>query len=473
MTKTAEKKHMILENLRGRQDGKTTGPVGLSFPFFQQVITTQSNDNHLTNSDIDVMIFLHKICNTNGNIREVSFHQIVEAARRYFEKNISASQWYTSMKKFIRLGLVHKREDDIYPVPSYQLCYFQDDHGQMNRYVRLSPFVFTKDFSNMTLAARKLYLLIAMQQGDSDFIFRSIHGEKGLLAFLRKNQSCHLQYVIEELEPYLAVKSLKKERGAYRKVYLGLKQEHRILDAEAEGEWIREPLEPPRRYPRKARFIEQVLQECGIGELCTRIHTMVQMLKHLGYRVIRQVIKTIRRFYDKHGTFPADLAYFIKKEIRITRQKEIIDIADNAGLMAYITWRNTEKDEETRHFEFANTFSYFNKSQLKRIFKEAAGQIGKLLPKLHQTKEAYYKCTAAADIFGIDHYRAIAYYKQIDAAWYVSMEEEMIRKIPMIGEEKAYHWFEEHMVEQIRYHNEMFPYEWKVEDFILDHSSIV
>ncbi|GAA3333586.1 hypothetical protein GCM10020331_098200 [Ectobacillus funiculus] len=62
----------------------------------------------VTNAVIDVFIMLHKLCNTNGIIRDVTIHQLYEEYLTYkeWDASISHMQFYVAMEKKLRLHQV-------------------------------------------------------------------------------------------------------------------------------------------------------------------------------------------------------------------------------------------------------------------------------------------------------------------------------------------------------------------------------
>lgn len=431
----------ILTNKRG-QNGQETTPVAISTAFWNAMLKPVQKESysdlpynlyHVTHADLDLMIILHKICNTTGKVKETTIHQIYQAMKDYFESPASHTQVYLSMEKFIKRGLVTEIKDEYTNLSTFQLNYFIDETtDKPHRYVAISEVVFTAAFSSLTLAARKLFLLTAIQQGDNEFIFRSFRGENGLLKLLHKNQPSQVQDVLDELKGknaqetvYFRVAKTELQNGRYHKVYLAL---HKDVQASSEpGQELREPLNPPVRYPRKATFIERVLHDLGIGEAVTHMNLLINCLKKLGYRVIRQVLRTLKEFFKRNGHFPRDLAYFIKKETRISREKEICDLAHEAGIFDYIAPGLHGQEKEHRIFEFVSQFSWYSTKELRRIFKASAEEVKKhfdiLVPK---DLERYEAKNNLSQIDGIYKVRLEAFKAQISPEVYRQLEDHVL-----------------------------------------------
>lgn len=473
----------ILCNRRGL-NGKKTTPVAMSTAFWKALIQPEVAKvqtelpydlYHVTNTDLDLMIILHKICNTNGRITETSIHQIYQAMYDYFEAPASHTQVYLSMDKFLRRGLI--TEEKIDTLSTYQLNYFiNEETNKPYRYVVVSPAVFRASFSRLTLAARKLFFMAAFQQGTSDFVFRLLHGENGLLHLLHKTQPNHLRAVLDELQGenednqvYLRVAKLEKKRGRYYKVYFGLHKE--FLPTMQAGDSLREPLTPPRRYPRKALFIERVLTELGIGEMATQMNLLINSMKRLGYRVIRQVLRQLKDFWKRNGHFPKDLAHFLKKETRITREKEICDLAIETGLYDYIAPTLEGQEKDHRIFEFVNAFSWHSVREIKHLFKQAYSAVKEAFPAPRPiTLESYQLNNELSELANIEPIRLYAYRRRIAPTLYEQLEQHAITYHLHKGDAFVCDWLQERIEQEAaKAVSDAEPV--KLEAFILSHSS--
>ncbi|PSL41260.1 hypothetical protein B0H94_1206 [Salsuginibacillus halophilus] len=424
---------MILHNEQG-MNGQATTAVAVSFPFWQELMAVAPECGmdrslyHVTRTDIDLMLLLHKVCNTNGVIRETKFHRIAEAAGRWFEKPASRSQLYMSLDKFIARGLVHRYENDITGETTYQLNHFAKDDGTPHRYVALSPVVFAEKFSQLTLAARKLFLLTAMQQGNNSFIFRNIRGDRGLMHLLNKNQANQVQACLNELTEasFLRVSKLEYRKGAAHKAYLAVPQDMLI---NADGERLREPLDPPERYPRKAAFIRRVLQQLGIGELEQDMNLLINTLKSSGHRLIRQILRRVLQHAQYHGFYPKHLAHFLKKEARQVRENRIIDLAYEAGIGHYIV-NPGEDDPEQRLFTFANHFSWYNDRELKAMFRAASDSVTRTyLPTDRYSIEAYTAVNDYNESVFVRSARNMAWAVQLNPEVYRYHEQQLLNAV--------------------------------------------
>lgn len=479
----------ILKNKRGLE-GKETTPVAISTAFWQALVNpTCTNENshnsnlsfdpdHVTNTDLDLMIILHKVCYTTGYIRETTIHQIYQQICSYFESPPSRTQVYISIEKFIAKELIFETKNEITGLYTYKLNhFFNRETEKLNRYGLVSEEVFTARFSNLSLAARKAFLMTAIRQGNQPFIFNGVGGENGLYKLLKKNQPNQLRDVIDELtvaeenKPgLLAVAKIEEHRGRYHKVYFGLNDAYKV--AHTDGQEYRDPLEVPVRYPRKVKFIERVLHELGIAELTEQMALIINCLKNMGYRVIRQVLRQIKDFFSRNGHFPANLAYMIMKETRIQRDCEIRDLAHETEIFDYIAPGLSGAEKENRLFEFANTFCYYSTNHIIKMFKSMKEQIKEefsdyIFPDL----EEYIFDNKLSEIDDVYWARVDAYRRRIDVDVYRELEEHAIRfELDKGDDEYICEWLHSRIKREKGKRIPVDILSVKIEDFILANS---
>ncbi|WP_018922962.1 hypothetical protein [Salsuginibacillus kocurii] len=465
---------MWLANHKGMA-GKATNYVAVSFSFWKQLLNSQTDScaqaRHLTHTDLDLMILLHKICNTNGYIKEVTRHQVVQAAAEWFERPPGRTQLYVSLEKFVQLGLITIKRNEYTGKDTICLHHFKKEDGNLERYVILHPIVFSGAFHALTLAARKVYLLTAMQQGENDFIFRRLKGEASIMTLLNKNQPNQVRSVLNELKgankekiDYLKTATISSNHRGAENVYLALSPA--FLPKLERGAEVRAPLSPPLRYPKKAKFIRNVLNELGIGELEQELHLLIETMKALGYRVIRQILRTVQIFIKQHGSFPKNLAHFIKKEARLAREKRILDLAHNAGIADYIAYKQEQREE--RYFEFTNRFSWYSERAISKMFKKAAKYVKDAFPAPGRFPiERYHYSESLTSEPNVQLARQKAYATKLDPVFYQELEAHMLEfKWPYMEPAAAAHWLLKRTEEEIHAVT-VHEAPMKLEDFIL------
>lgn len=479
----------ILKNKIGLE-GKETTPIAISTEFWQQLITaervvedkkadiTPSYDlNRVTNTDLDTMVILHKICNTNGLIKETTVHQIYQKVCSYFESPPSKTQFYISMEKFTKKEYVFVNKNEITGLYTYKLNHFKNrETGVLHRYGIVTEVVFTSRFSNLSLAARKAFFMTAIRQENQPFIFQGLNGENGLYKIFKKNQPNQIREVFKELTShagdkpaFFAVAKLEKYRGKYHKAYMGLNAAYKVKASD--DQQFRDPIEAPVRYPRKSQFIERVLVELGIAELKEQMALLVNCLKNMGFRVIRQVLRQIKSFVTKNGHFPRDLAYQVMKETRIQRDCEIRDIAHEVGIFKFIAPGKSDVERENRLFEFSNAFSRYSTEHIKKMFKSMKSAIvEKFSDYIMPDFNDYCFENELATIEDIIYTRADAYRRRIDVNLYREMENHAIRFEMEKGEEHVCEWLHSRIQREKPIRPPADINKLKIEEFILKNS---
>ncbi|WEG19214.1 hypothetical protein PQ478_21920 (plasmid) [Alkalihalophilus pseudofirmus] len=415
--------------------GEETKPVAVSFPFYKKAFGMDSSDKEklgkITHAEIDLMLILHKICSTNGKILSTNRHQIFRRYKAYFEKPCTQSQFYKAFDRFVSEGLVIEKKDEDSGLYTYTIQHFLNKNKVTERYVCLSPIVFSSAFHSMTLAARKLFIVASMRQGNNSYIVYPLKSEKGLYQLLRKNQPAHVQSVFRELQGenkaglvLFNKASLFKKRGVYTDVVFSVDSKYRI--APAEGDRFRDPLKPVMRYPRKMNFISKLLASEGVAELQEEVGSFIHLFKRLGYRVIRQVIRELSIVFKETGVVP-HLVDFIKKQSTRKKEKELVDLAYEHGLAEHVVHFHKGVDREDALHQFIVKVSeYIPLHKIGKAFKKTKKVIDThgLLQPIEVTLDDYQTYTRLNRYQEILAVRLRAKQLQIDPSYYKQLEKQ-------------------------------------------------
>ncbi|QEL82774.1 hypothetical protein DN407_30225 (plasmid) [Bacillus sp. JAS24-2] len=347
----------------------------------------------ITNADLEVFLYLHKKCYTNGVIPNVTVHMMWEDYKQYKEEfaYIQHSQFYIALKKLSLHNIISIKNgiDGRYTI---KLTHFMNDETEKaNPYVYISPVVFTKAFFKLSVAAKKLFLDIAMQQHTETTLKRSLdkHDERGnkthfggMYRFLHKKYPHQVRAVIKELTTALPCtgtplfKICKMQKGVknikrYTTLYLSLHTDF-LCTKEAGEVHYRDPFTPKVAYARKARFIESVLEEMHIGEFASDINKFIHVLKHTGNRQIRSVIRGLRDMIDRNEKYPTKLVYTLKKLLNQASQYKIFDTAAKEGIYPLIAQhvpKEQNSEREKAVFDFGLHYSMYSLRNIKKMFR--------------------------------------------------------------------------------------------------------
>ncbi|EMN7730433.1 hypothetical protein WB980_003791 [Bacillus cereus] len=408
----------------------------------------------ITNADLEVFLYLHKKCFTNGVIPNVTIHMMWEDYKQYKEEfaYIQHSQFYIALKK-LSLHNIISIENGLDGRYTIKLTHFMNEETEKaNPYVYISPVVFTKAFFKLSVAAKKLFLDIAMQQHTETTLKRSLdkqdeRGNKthfgGMYRFLHKKYPHQIRAVIEELTTALPCtgnplfKICKMQKGVkhtkrYTTLYLSIHSDF-LCSKEAGEEQHRDPFTPKATYARKAKFIEAVLQEMNIGELSADMNKFIHVLKHTCHRQIRSVIRGLRDMVDRKEGYPTKIVYTLKKLLHQTSQYQILDTAAKEGIYPLIAQhipkeRNSEREQAI--FNFGLHYSMYSLRNIKKMFKNVHALLKQKFA-VPVTEESYHRNYLKYQEETL--FRKYAYDQGVNLHAYIALEIEMREKLKVRG----------------------------------------
>ncbi|PEP85316.1 hypothetical protein [Bacillus toyonensis] len=365
----------------------------------------------ITNADLEVFLYLHKKCYTNGIIPNVTVHMMWEDYKQYKEEfaYIQHSQFYIALKKLSLHNIItlENKLDGRYTI---KLTHFMNEEtDKANPYVYISPVVFTKVFFEMSVAAKKLFLDIAMQQHSETTLKRSLDPQDergnsthfgGMYRFLHKKYPHQIRAVMTELTtvvpctgtPLFKICKLQKgvkNKKRYTTLYLSLHTDFLCTKKAGEVQY-RDPFTPKVTYARKARFIESVLQELNIGEFAQDMNKFIHVLKYTCHRQIRSVIRSLRDMIDRNEEYPSKLVYTLKKLLNQTSQYQILDTAAKEGIYPLITQQVPKEQKEQAVFDFGLHFSMYSLRNIKKLFRKTY-ELLKSKFAVPVTEESYHR----------------------------------------------------------------------------------
>ncbi|PHG59738.1 hypothetical protein [Bacillus toyonensis] len=345
----------------------------------------------ITNADLEVFLFLHKKCNTYGELSHVSIHMLWEDYKNYKEAfaHIYHSQFYVALKKLSFHNIISIENEYSGKYKITLTDFINTETNKVNAYTFISPIVFTKEFFKLSVAAKKLFMDVAMQQKRETTLKRSLfkfdeQGNSthlgGMYHFLHKKYPHQIRAVLKELETKLTTtgsslfKICKLEKGKknnkqYTTLYLSVHPD--FLCTKIEGAEYRDPFTPRDTYKRKAKFIENVLIEMNIAEFTKDMNLFINVLKHSCHRQIRQVIRGLRDIIDRQERYPKKLVYTLSKLLKQTSQYRVLDAAAKTGIYPLITHNIPKDQQEEAIFRFGIHFAIHSLRNVQKLFQTA------------------------------------------------------------------------------------------------------
>ncbi|MED2764131.1 hypothetical protein P4283_19035 [Bacillus thuringiensis] len=364
----------------------------------------------ITNADLEVFLFLHKKCNTYGELSHVSIHMLWEDYKNYKEAfaHIHHSQFYVALKKLSLHNIIEIENEYSGKYKITLTDFMNKETNKANPYTFISPIVFTKEFFNLSIAAKKLFIDIAMQQKRETTLKRSLYkfdeqGQQthfgGMYRFLHKKYPHQIRSVMAELttkstatgSAFFKICKLekgKKNKKQYTTLYLSVHPDF-LCDKEAGAEY-RDPFTPRLTYKRKAKFIEELLIEMNIAEFTNDINQFVNVLKHSCHRQIRQVIRGLRDIIDRQEGFPKKLVYTLSKLLKQSSQYRVLDTAAKTGIYSLITHNVPRDKQEDAIFKFGTHFAIYSLQNVKKLFRTAHDLL-QATYAVPVTEEAYHR----------------------------------------------------------------------------------
>ncbi|WP_034671383.1 hypothetical protein [Ectobacillus panaciterrae] len=416
----------------------------------------------VTNAVIEVFIILHKLCNTNGIIRDVTIHQLYEEYLTYKELDASIShmQFYVAMEK-LRLHNVISITKNMYGRYTIEICRFMNEKTKKpNYYASVSPIVFTYDFFKLSVAAKKLFLDVCIQQGTRPELARMLTAETlqgqraymgGLFQFLHKKHLHQIQSVLKELTtplPSLNIslfekcKLVKEYSRKFNKVIVSINKQLRSANESSNAEVYRNWLRPKAIYKRKAALIQKSLQELHIGDLAIHMNKFINVLKHTCHAQTREVLRRLRTLISNNSQ-PDNLEAVLHKLVRKAFNHRVLDTAAKTGIYSLITHNvNSSMVEETL-FRFGNRYSMHSLRNVKRLFTVARDVLEKryMVPiqeEMYHGKDIRYP---EENLF-----RDYAYKHGVDLNAYFQVEAELRKRLNYEGSSIPSHLREEMLV---------------------------
>lgn len=460
---------MILKNKRGLK-GQATEPVVLPRNFLNALFNIEKNYtrkdtfsiihqgekrehhlNHITNADLQVATILLKACTpVKGVLQQVNPHSIYARLSEYYEKPISLSQFYSSLKKFKLHNLISETytlETGLY---NYQINHFSGEAGdKIDFFALLHPVVFTAAFNKLSLPQKKLFYSVCLQQGGGKGkeIERKLVSDKedvqfsGLCHFLHRKDPYFIRVLLEEMketlvegQPLFETAYLVKQGKRYHKAVLSIHPGW-LLKKE-DGKEYHDMIPIPLVHKRKANFIEKLLHNWGIADILSlnnghEFARLVRFLKNYGYRVIRFAIYRLKQFVDQHLRFPADILYYILKEVRFKTEAVIIDIAVKTKVVDYIAPGLNAEERKDREFEFASNLSYYGPKAIEKACKAALPRLELLYAAPVHEKlgiEDYVSYPWLNQVNSMDIIRRTAWRECKDVRSYAKLEAEAVER---------------------------------------------
>jgi hypothetical protein len=349
---------------------------------------------HVTQADLMLMVTLHVCFNSEGKVQNVTRHQIYKKLQELYEDPCCDDQFYIAFEKFVRLGLIQEKVSGV--VSEYSLNPFiNPETNKIGRIVVAAPFVLSKKFTDLPIAAQKFVFDLLRKQGNEKGkeVFYWLNKEKGIMKRLHKRHIYEIKNLLDLLShtyfsdaPFLKYWHIEPKRGS-RSAKLTCVIHDSYVKEYIPGKQYRDVLPGKRSHRRVIRHLQTLLAEYKIGEFefwnnGADFFHLVRILRGKSFRFIRYVVEKLRELYLKNRVFPENVMDFIQDEIRHKGMIAYLEVAKSTGVYKFISPKKLDQD---RLFEFASWASHFGLRSFERICRRAAAKLDQMytLPPAH------------------------------------------------------------------------------------------
>ncbi|WP_163537290.1 hypothetical protein [Gracilibacillus sp. YIM 98692] len=458
---------MILKNNRGNNGLHTEGVI-IPYRVFEQFCQIEKEYHskktytivqngeprtrqlhRITSSDLQCLTILHKVCTPKtGVIANVKKHSIFKKLEEYFEKSIVASEFYASLEKLLYHGIIQATYDKDTDLYTFKITDYIDEEGKTGFLGVLSPVVFTKPFYNLSIGQKKLFYSLSIQSGGH---YRPLHRSfvaKGkqdiqyrLKDFVHRRDTYHVKQMLDGLTktsyngiPFLEKVTYKKKGKQYVQATFTL---HKEWVYKVENRDYHDFIDPVVVYPKKASFIERILQQFGLGEITTLDYRteflrMIRFFRNKGYRMVRHALGELKSFVLTNYTYPKNIIGFIKSVCRSNIEATIMDLAKQNKIVNWIAaGTNDPLEKEEREASFLSVTSNFSIKKLRQAFRSARTALLSrfAMPVRNRSLDDYKSIPALDHVPGIEVVRQAAHRRHCDIEGYRQLEKQYQRTL--------------------------------------------
>lgn len=344
------------------------------------------NLNHVTEASIRLFVTISRRFNTEGEISGVPIYQLYKCMCEEYEDPGSKEQFYAEVQKFIDNGLLSISQDGV--VHKFKIDSFKRD---TNRFILFNPLIFTKSFTNMEIAAQKLYLHIVSRSGtktNEDFK-ESIKPGCWIYTLTHKNRPSQIRKLLKalnELQPIsgqsvVTYYSVSKDSLGNWMVSARLNPSYMVRHEEGNTYKMVPQAKIP--YSKTTRRLRHHLAYCqlsefeGIGNGLPFLR-LIKVLDKANLRKMRYAVLRLKELFESGLYHDADeIVSLIELELSQKDFISYIDITKETTLYDYLFVDDPEWNH-LRPVQFVRTISkYFDLKVFRRICRIAARQLRK------------------------------------------------------------------------------------------------
>ncbi|RUS44991.1 hypothetical protein [Cohnella sp. AR92] len=298
---------------------------------------------HVTGMSIRLMMTIFRRFNTEGALVGVPIHRLYCLMNEEYEEGGSKEQFYAEIRKFIELGLLSVSRDGI--VNEWKLESFK---RKTSRFILFNPLVFSKGFTDLEVAAQKLYMYIVSRNGDKvKAEFKEfIESNSWIYTLTHKSRPSQVRQLLESLKSLEPVEGqpLLLE-GSVEKDLLGRWSVRCVLNPvylvkHIEGAHYRMVPQAKIPYSKTVARLRLLLEHFRIGEVQFLDNgrfflKLAQLLHNASFKTIRFVVARIKEMLQRNG-YDQHMLQAIQSELQNQTFVRFVEIMKDTGVYAYL-----------------------------------------------------------------------------------------------------------------------------------------
>jgi len=316
---------------------------------------------HVTGMSLRVMMTIFRRFNTEGALVGVPIHRLYCLMNEEYETKASKEQFYAEIQKFIDLGLISVSNEGI--VSEWRIESFKREN---KRFVLFNPLVFTKGFTELEVAAQKLYLYIVSRNGIKTNVEFKEYLDPGSWIYTlthksRPAQIKELMRSLSQLEPIRGQQLLfnySVEKDSFGRWSIRCVLNPSYLVKHIDGAHYRMVPKAKIPYSKTVSRLRMLFKYNGIGEVEQYdggrlfLH-LTKILHNISLKTIRFAVSRIKEMLQNSGYLEANsIILALQEELRDRNFMLYIDIAKATGLYRYLGMGEDGLLDNVRPFQF-------------------------------------------------------------------------------------------------------------------------
>lgn len=394
-----------------------THPVAVDYSFFSDLFDLErsySGDNvimfrrnshplrkfHVTETTIRLMMAISRRFNTQGTLTGCTTHKLYSLMADEYEDPCTKEQFYAEVHKFISLGILSVSQDGV--IDTWKLEPFKRDTG---RFILFSPAVFTKTFTDLPVAAQKLYMYIISRNGNrvgAEFKI-NLDANSWIYTLTHKSRPAQIRELMSVLskssepvagKPLILDSTVEKDALGQWSLRCTLNPAY-IINHE-EGAHYRMVPQVKIPYSKTVGRLRMLIRYYGVGEVEQFDHgkvflDLVRLLNNASIKTIRFAVIRIKEMLQHYSGQPFNLISALETELRDRTYMIFTEILKNTGADRYLGLSIEQDYADARPLQFFRAVKdLFTAREFKNICGTAVPLLRKRFGQQLAFEDPYY-----------------------------------------------------------------------------------